>query len=208
MEAGTVATRTDRAPAWLLGLIPLVLIAVALGLFAVLDGPGLGDRNGPPVEELAVERTVLEPGAIELTVRNDGPDAVSIAQAQVNDAYVQFSGADEPIGRLASAKVRVEQPWVEGDERRERHGDQQQRHEAEHPGRDPAGALDGLGARLHQSLTSKKPCQPSSVNSDWCAWNMNLPAVGKRHSRIPRWPWQSITVSVNSDGSFDVPVGK
>ena len=37
---------------------------------------------------------------IELTVRNDGPDAVPIAQAHVNDAFAQFSGADEPIGRL------------------------------------------------------------------------------------------------------------
>jgi zinc transporter, ZIP family len=58
---------------------------------------------------------VLQPGTIELTVRNDGPDAVSIAQAQVNDAFVQFSGADEPIGRLETATVRLQQPWVEGE---------------------------------------------------------------------------------------------
>ena len=30
------------------------------------------------------------------------------------------------------------------------------------------------GSPLHQA-TSKKPCQPSSVNSDWWAWNMYLP---------------------------------
>ena len=52
------------------------LIAVAIGLFAALGGPGLGERPGPPVEELAVERTELHPGEIELTLRNDGPDAV------------------------------------------------------------------------------------------------------------------------------------
>jgi ZIP family zinc transporter len=107
--------RTDRLPAWLLGLLPLLLIIAALGAFAALDGPGLGERRGPPVEELAVERTVLEPGTIELTVRNDGPDAVSIAQAQVNDAFVQFSGADEPIERLGTATVTLQQPWVEGE---------------------------------------------------------------------------------------------
>ena len=44
------------------------------GSSPLLGGPGLGERNGPPVEELAVERTVLRPGEIELTVRNDGPD--------------------------------------------------------------------------------------------------------------------------------------
>jgi ZIP family zinc transporter len=107
--------RAGRAPTWLLGLLPLALIALAVGLFAVLDGPGLGERRGPPVEELAVERTVLEPGVIELTVRNDGPDPVAIAQAQVNDAFVQFSGAEHPIGRLDTATVRLRQPWIEGE---------------------------------------------------------------------------------------------
>ena len=50
---------------------------------------------------------MLEPGVIELTVRNDGPDAVSVAQAVVNDAFVQFTGAEEPIGRLETATVRI-----------------------------------------------------------------------------------------------------
>jgi zinc transporter ZupT len=104
-----------RLPAWLLGLIPLALIGAAVGVFVALGGPGLAERTGPPVEELAVERTVLKPGVIELTVRNDGPDPVSIAQAQVNDAFVQFSGADTPIGRLKSETVRVRQPWIEGE---------------------------------------------------------------------------------------------
>src|ERR687896_1422859 len=95
--------RTGALPAWVLGLVPLLLIIAAVGLFAALGGPGLGDRRGPPAEELAVERTVLEPGVIALTLRNDGPDEVTVAQAFVNDAFVQFSGADEPIGRLDTA---------------------------------------------------------------------------------------------------------
>jgi ZIP family zinc transporter len=109
------ADRSGRLPAWLLGAVPLLLIVAAVGAFAALGGPGLGERRGPPAEELAVENTVLRPGTIELTLRNDGPDAVAIAQAQVNDAFVQFSGADEPIGRLGSATVRLRQPWVEGE---------------------------------------------------------------------------------------------
>ena len=59
-------TAGGRLPAWLLGLIPLLLIAGAVAAFALLDGPGLSDRKGPPVEELAVERTTLKPGLIEL----------------------------------------------------------------------------------------------------------------------------------------------
>jgi zinc transporter, ZIP family len=104
-----------RLPGWVLGLVPLLLIAAAVAVFAALGGPGLGERRGPPAEELAVERTVLRSGTIELTVRNDGPDAVTVAQAQVNDAFVQFSGAEEPIGHLETATVRLRQPWVEGE---------------------------------------------------------------------------------------------
>jgi hypothetical protein len=107
--------RVDRAPAWLLGLVPLLLIVAAIGAFAALGGPGLGERRGPPAEELAVEKTVLRPGTIAVTVRNDGPDAVAIAQAQVNDAFVQFTGADAPIDRLGTATVTLHQPWVEGE---------------------------------------------------------------------------------------------
>lgn len=114
-EVSSTEPAPRRVPAWVLGLAPLLLIVIALGSFLALDGPGLGERVGPPVEELAVEKTTLKPGTIEVVVRNDGPDAVSIAQAQVNDAFVQFAGADAPIDRLATATVRLQQPWVEGE---------------------------------------------------------------------------------------------
>jgi ZIP family zinc transporter len=119
MEAGQATvggTRNQtRLPAWVLGLVPLLLIVAAIGAFSALGGPGLGERRGPPAEELAVERTVLEPGRIELTVRNDGPDAVTVAQVTVNDAFVSFAGAGEPIGRLSSETIVISQPWVEGE---------------------------------------------------------------------------------------------
>jgi hypothetical protein len=112
-DVDTGATR--GVPGWLLGVVPLVLIVIAVGSFLALGGPGLGDRRGPPVEELAVEHTKLTPGTIALTVRNDGPDPVTIAQVIVNDAYAGFQGADEPIGRLESETVRIQQPWIEGE---------------------------------------------------------------------------------------------
>ena len=57
-------TRGVRVPVWVLGLVPLLLIAGGIALFAALDAPGIGERTGPPAEELAIERTVLEPGEI------------------------------------------------------------------------------------------------------------------------------------------------
>jgi zinc transporter ZupT len=103
------------APAWVLGLVPLLLAVGVLGAFAVLGGPGLGDRPGPPVEELTIERTVLEPGSIALTVRNDGPDTVTLAQAFVNDAYVDFDVAEREIARLRAQTVHIPYPWIEGE---------------------------------------------------------------------------------------------
>ena len=110
-RAGT----TRRLPGWVLGVVPLLLIAVAIGVFVGLGSPGVAERRGPPVEELAVEHTTLKPGVIELKVRNDGPDAVTIAQVMVNDAFASFTGADEPIGRLQTATVAIQQPWIEGE---------------------------------------------------------------------------------------------
>jgi zinc transporter, ZIP family len=118
MEARGAAPRLRRehdAPTWLLGLLPLALIAVAIGAFALLGGPGLGERNGPPVEDLTVERTVLRPGEIELTVRNDGSDAVQIAQVSVNDGYVDFTATSEEVGRLATTTITVPYEWIEGE---------------------------------------------------------------------------------------------
>ena len=104
-----------RLPAWVLGLVPLLLIAIGIAVFAALGGPGLGERTGPPVEDLAIDRTVLRPGHIELTVRNDGPDPVTIAQVIVNDSYVNFSSSERELGRLGATKVDVAYPWIEAE---------------------------------------------------------------------------------------------
>ena len=118
MEAGSRAERPVGAglPAWALGLIPLALIAVAIGTFAALGGPGLGERNGPPVEEVSVESTVLHPGKIELTLRNDGPDPVEVAQVAINDGYAPFTAeGGREIGRLDSTTLDITYPWIEGE---------------------------------------------------------------------------------------------
>jgi ZIP family zinc transporter len=116
VEAATEASprrATRRRPAWLAGLVPLAVLAVAIGLFVALDAPGL-DRIGVPEEELAVERAVLNPGEIELHVRNDGADPVEVRQVIVNDGYTTFTQSDEEIGRLGGAEIDVEYPWIEG----------------------------------------------------------------------------------------------
>jgi zinc transporter, ZIP family len=113
MEA-TTAHRMKGRPAWLTGLVPLLVLGVAIALFVALDAPGL-DRVGVPEEELAVERAVLHPGEIELHVTNDGADPVQVRQVIVNDGFTSFTQTDEEIGRLAGAEIDVRYPWIEGE---------------------------------------------------------------------------------------------
>jgi zinc transporter ZupT len=108
------APKIARFPTWVLGLGTVLLVAAALIGLAIVGGQSLPEPNGPPIEDVAVERTVLTPGVIELTIRNIGPDPVTIAQVFVNDAYVDFSGADEPITRLRSQTIALDYPWKDG----------------------------------------------------------------------------------------------
>ena len=109
MEAATAT----RRPPWLAGLAPLAVLAVAIGLFVLLDAPGL-DRIGVPQEELSVERTVLKPDEIQLHVRNEGADPVNVRQVIVNDAFTAFTQSDDEIGRLGGSEIDVQYPWIEG----------------------------------------------------------------------------------------------
>jgi hypothetical protein len=115
MEAAgrTEAPPLQRVPTWALIAVPLALIAGAIGLFARSAAP-VSRSAGAAVEELAVERTVLRPGEIELTLRNTGPDEVTVAQVAVNDSYVAFGAEpDGEVSRLGEQKL-TSTPWQEG----------------------------------------------------------------------------------------------
>jgi zinc transporter ZupT len=112
MEAAAATRRP--LPGWLAALVPLVLLGALIAVFLAFDAPGL-ERNGLPVEEVAVERAELHPGEIQLTLQNDGPDAVRIEQAIVNDGFTAFEQDDDELGRLDRSRVTVQYPWIEGE---------------------------------------------------------------------------------------------
>lgn len=107
-------SRFDRFPLWLMGLGLLAIVAVVLFGVGRLGGDTLPERNGPPIEDLRVEKTVMDPGEIDLTLRNAGPDEVTVAQVIVNDSYSDFSGGEEPIGRLGTETITINYPWIDG----------------------------------------------------------------------------------------------
>jgi len=117
MSADASVHEPGRLPLWLAALAPIALL-VALVALIVRTGPAerLRGETVPPVEQLAVNRAVLNDDGISLSVLNDGPDPVTIAQVTVDDAYWAFKA--EPgnvLKHLGRATVRIPYPWVEGD---------------------------------------------------------------------------------------------
>lgn len=104
------ASALRRSFGW---LGPLALAAAMVTLLFWLDPIG-SLREVPPVEEVAVERTVLNEGEIVLDLRNDGPDPVTISQVLVDDAYWAFDVGDATLGRLESTTLSIPYPWDEG----------------------------------------------------------------------------------------------
>ena len=108
-----MAERVPRLPNWVAALAPLLIIVALLFTFVKLDPIG-SLREVPPVEAIAIERTTLTDNHIELQLRNDGPDTVTVAQVLVDDAYTPFEIGDAELGRLESTTLSFDYPWDEG----------------------------------------------------------------------------------------------
>jgi zinc transporter, ZIP family len=118
MAEKTDAVREQRAfglPAALFLILPLLLLAGVIVLFLTTGG-GLQLTSPVPVEDLAVERTVLKPGSIELSLRNAGPEDLTVAQVIINDAiWPARVTPSRTIPRLGEARLRLDYHWVEGE---------------------------------------------------------------------------------------------
>jgi ZIP family zinc transporter len=99
---------------WL--IVPVALLAALLAALLVWRPLDRLASGAPPVEEVAVERVRLSPRLIQLGVRADGSEPVRIAQVQVDGAYRTFTQSPPgPIGRLDTATLAIEYPWVDGE---------------------------------------------------------------------------------------------
>jgi zinc transporter ZupT len=90
--------QAGRGPVWLWAVLPLILLVVLVWAVSAFD-PARDLRGGaPPIEALVFQRVVLDESGIAITVLNDGPDPVTIAQ-----------------GHLGQARVHIPYPWVEAE---------------------------------------------------------------------------------------------
>lgn len=106
--------KTQKPWVWI--VLPLVLLAALIGIFLTTNPLAPLQSSAPPVEQLTVERTILDDKGISLLVRADGSQPMQIAQVQVDGAYWQFT-QDPPgvLPRLSNAWIRLPYPWVEGE---------------------------------------------------------------------------------------------
>ncbi|HIK14361.1 MAG TPA: metal transporter [Leptolyngbyaceae cyanobacterium M33_DOE_097] len=99
---------------WLWIVLPLVALAGAIAIFLNSNPLALLGVSTPPVENLIIERTILNDKGISLLVRAEGSEPMQIAQVQVDGAYWQFK-QDPPgaLPRLEAAWINVPYPWVQ-----------------------------------------------------------------------------------------------
>jgi zinc transporter ZupT len=99
---------------WVLALGSLVLLAAVL-VFLFVTGGGLAELAGPPVEQLSVGNVrIVGPEMVEVSVVNDGPETLTIAQVRVDDAYWAFEAdPSNTLPRFGRAVLRIPYPWVE-----------------------------------------------------------------------------------------------
>jgi zinc transporter ZupT len=92
-------------------LLPIVALAGVIFLF-LSTGGGLNFQSAAPIEDLTIERYMLEPGHIDIYVRNSGPETLTIAQALINEAVWPFEVTpDATIPRLGRATIHLDYSW-------------------------------------------------------------------------------------------------
>lgn len=110
--------RSDGLPSWVVAVLPLVLLALVIGAFAVTS-PLAGIQSGEPLPDVTITHATLpSEDVVVLHATNNGPEEVTISQVLVNDAYWNFeiegAGGDRTLAPMESARIVVPYHWQPG----------------------------------------------------------------------------------------------
>lgn len=112
----TTAAKPNLLSTVALLILPVALLAGVIVLFLFTSGAGLNVKSAVPIESLAFERTLLQPGVIEFSIRNTSPQDLTIAQININDGIVRYTiDPGHTVPRLGRAVIHVPYPWVQGE---------------------------------------------------------------------------------------------
>ena len=93
-------------------ILPLILLGVVILVF-LNTGGGLDLEIPAPIEDLTIERTILDQGTIDIILRNTGPEDITIAQVVVNEGVRPFTiSPSSTISRLDTATLHLDYGWV------------------------------------------------------------------------------------------------
>src|SRR4030043_1571675 len=96
-------------------ILPVVVLAGVILLF-LKTGGGLDMASPVPIEALTVERTRLQPGRIEIALRNTSPKDLTISQVIVNDAVWPYTTSyGTTIPRLGKGTIVLDYPCSYGE---------------------------------------------------------------------------------------------
>jgi ZIP family zinc transporter len=114
--AEKVARRPVRLANLLWLLAPLAILGLAIAWLYSANLLSSFDNGAPPVENLTVERTILDQNGMRLLVRAGVSQPMVIAQVQVDAGYWQFTqDPSGPIARGRTAWISLPFPWVIGE---------------------------------------------------------------------------------------------
>jgi zinc transporter ZupT len=120
-DGGVVTERESSRPFglpwWVSALLPVVLLAVVLGVF-ILGSP-LPNTGGGPLPDVTITHTTIpNDETVVLHATNNGPESVTIAQVLVDEAYWNFevrgAGGDTTLAPMESAQVVLPYHWNPG----------------------------------------------------------------------------------------------
>ena len=96
-------------------LLPIILLLVLLFVFVEFGPLGVFKAELPPIEEIFIQRIILEPEQMTLEVINDGPEPVTIAQVSVNEVFWKYTiEPSNTLLPLEKGNIKLHYPWIEG----------------------------------------------------------------------------------------------
>ena len=103
-SSAVAAERRGPFGRWRLwALVPVLLLAAAVSLFATSGGSlvGLIGENPPPADAFDVRRVEFRTGEIRVRVTNPQPEELTLALVSVDDAIVPYRlDGPQTLGRL------------------------------------------------------------------------------------------------------------
>jgi hypothetical protein len=88
-----------------LAIVSTVVVLLGAGFVAMHGIPGGSDGG-----DVKVSHASLAPGRIVLTLESHADHVVAVAQAIVNDSYVNFEA-----GAPGASDIAIDYPWIEGE---------------------------------------------------------------------------------------------